>query len=191
LVLNQKGVPMIFSLIGTAHAADAVKAEGGSAFPPFDASTFPGQIFWLVLTFGALYFLMSKIALPRVSQILETRASKIDGDLAAAASMQEKARLAGETYEKLLTDAKANAQSIGQKAKDEANNVADQQRKVVEAETNQKIATSEASIAKARDVAMGNVAGIAVDAASEIIKRISGVAPKADDVKRAVASIQS
>jgi F-type H+-transporting ATPase subunit b len=182
---------MIFSLIGTAHAADAVKAKGGSAFPPFDMSTFPGQIFWLVLIFGALYFLMSKVALPRVSEILETRAAKIDGDLAAAAAMQEKARLAGEAYEKLLADAKANAQSIGQKAKDEATAAADQQRKVVEADTQQKIAASEASIAKARDTAMGNVASIAADAATDIIKRIAGVAPKADDVKRAVASVQS
>ncbi len=182
---------MILSLIGTAHAADAVKAEGGSAFPPFDASTFPGQIFWLVLIFGALYTLMSKVALPRVSEILETRAAKIDGDLQSAAAMQEKARLAGEAYEKLLADAKANAQSIGQKAKDAATSAADQQRKVVEADTNQKIATSEANIAKARDAAMGNVASIAADAAAEIIKRISGVAPKADDVKRAVASIHS
>ncbi|MGL4634884.1 MAG: F0F1 ATP synthase subunit B' [Beijerinckiaceae bacterium] len=182
---------MMFSLIGTAHAADAVKAKGGSAFPPFDATTFPAQIFWFVLIFGALYWLMSKVALPRVEGILESRAAKIDGDLQAAALMQEKAKVAGEAYEKLLSDAKSNAQGIGQKAKDEAISAADKQRKVVEEENNRKVAESEASISKARDVAMGNVTSIAADAASEIIKRISGVAPKADDVKRAVASVQS
>ncbi|MFM9973440.1 MAG: F0F1 ATP synthase subunit B' [Beijerinckiaceae bacterium] len=182
---------MIFSFIGTAHAADAVKAKAGSAFPPFDASTFPGQIFWLVLTFGVLYYLMSKVALPRVTEILETRENKIDGDLKAAAMMQEKARMAGEAYEKLLSDAKANAQGIGQKAKDVANATADQQRKIVEADTARTIAASEARIAAARDQAMTNVSGIAADTATEIVKRISGVAPKADELKRVIAAIQS
>jgi F-type H+-transporting ATPase subunit b len=182
---------MIFSLIGTALAADAVKADDDSAFPPFDASTFPGQIFWLVLTFGILYFLMSKVALPRVAEILETRESKIDGDLRAAASMQEKARLAGEAYEKLLSDARSNAQGIGQKAKDAALAAADEQRKSVELATSQKIGESEARIAASRDKAMGNVGTIASDTAAEIVKRITGVAPKADELKRALSSSQS
>ena len=182
---------MIFSLIGTAHAADAAKAKSGSAFPPFDASTFPGQIFWLVLTFGILYYLMSKVALPRVAEILETRESKIDGDLKAAAMMQDKARIAGEAYEKLLSDAKTNAQGIGQQAKDAANATADQQRKAVEADTAKTVAASEARITAARDQAMTNVSGIAADAAADIVKRISGVAPKADELKRVIAAIQS
>ena len=77
---------MLSLLIGTAQAAETAHAEGGGTFPPFDASTFAGQIFWLVITFGFLYYLMSKIALPRVSEILETREIKIDGDLKSAAT---------------------------------------------------------------------------------------------------------
>jgi F-type H+-transporting ATPase subunit b len=182
---------MIFSLIGTAHAADAVKAESGGAFPPFDATTFPSQIFWLVLTFGALYFLMSKVALPRVAEILETRESKIDGDLKVAAALQEKAKAAGEAYEKLLSDAKTNAQGIGQKAKDAAIAAADEQRKSVEAETAAKIAQSESRIMASRDKAMGNVASIASDTATDIVKRISGITPSADALKRALSSSKS
>ncbi len=182
---------MMSLFIGTALAADAQKAAGESKFPPFDASTFPGQIFWLVLTFGVLYYLMSKIALPRVAEILQTRESKIDGDLKAAAAMQDKARMAGEAYEKLLADARSGAQSTAQKAKDEAAAAAEAKRKVVEADTASRIAASEVSIGTARDMAMANVAGIASDTAADIVKRITGVAPKADELKRAVASVQS
>jgi F-type H+-transporting ATPase subunit b len=182
---------MISLFIGTALAADAAKADGESSFPPFDASTFPGQIFWLVITFGVLYYLMSKIALPRVEEILQTREGKIDGDLKAAAAMQEKAKVAGEAYEKLLADANSGAQSTAQKAKDAASVAAEAKRKIVEADTATKIAASEASINTARDTAMGNVAAIAADAAADIVTRITGVAPKADDLKRAVASVQS
>jgi F-type H+-transporting ATPase subunit b len=181
---------MITFLIGTAHAADPVKSGGGSAFPPFEVSTFPGQLFWLAVTFGTVYYLMSKIALPRISEILETRAARIDGDLKAASLMQEKAHAAGEAYEKLLADAKANAQSTGQKAKDAASAASAERRKVVEAEMSAKVATAEAGIASVRDKALGNVASIAADAAADIVKRITKIAPSADVIKKAVASVR-
>jgi F-type H+-transporting ATPase subunit b len=182
---------MIQLLIGTAYAADAPKADGQGTFPPFDPTWYASTVFWLLVTFGIVYYLMSKIALPRVSGILATREGKIDGDLKAAAAMQEKAKAAGEAYEKLLADAKAGAQATAQKAKDAAATVAETKRKSVEAETAAKIAKSEAGIMTARDKAMTNVAGIAADTAADIVRRITGIAPKADELKRAVASAQS
>lgn len=180
---------MLSLLIGTAHAAEPAHG-GGAKFPPFDPTTFTSTAFWLVLTFGALYWLMSRIALPQVEDILRTREGKIEGDLKAAATMQDKARAAGEAYDKLLADARSGAQATAQQARDAANAAADQKRKAVEAETQQKIAASEAEISAARDQAMTNVAGIATEAAAAIVQRITGVKPGADDVKRAVAAAQ-
>jgi F-type H+-transporting ATPase subunit b len=182
---------MMSLFIGTALAADAPKADGDTTFPPFDPTYYASTVFWLLVTFGIVYYLMSKVALPRVEGILAEREGVIDGDLKAAATMQEKAKAAGEAYEKLLSDAKANAQGIGQKAKDEANAEADTRRKAVEAEMAQKVAASEASIAEARTKAMGSVDGIAADAAAEIVKRISGVAPAAAELKSAVGAART
>jgi F-type H+-transporting ATPase subunit b len=182
---------MIELLIGTAYAADAPGAAGGSTFPPFDPTWYASTVFWLLATFGVVYYLMSKVALPRVEGILETRAAKIDGDLSAATAMQQKAKESGEAYEKLLADARANAQGIGQKAKDEAAAEADGRRKVVEADVAAKLAASEASIAQARGKAMANVDGIAADAAAEIVKRITGVAPAAAELKSAVGAARA
>ena len=70
---------------GEVHAT--TEAEGGEhheTFPPFDATTFASQILWFAITFGALYVLMSKVALPRIGSILENRKSIVDADLAAA-----------------------------------------------------------------------------------------------------------
>jgi F-type H+-transporting ATPase subunit b len=181
---------MMSLFIGTAHAADPAKSGGGSAFPPFDPTWYASTVFWLIVVFAALYYVMSKVALPRVEDILETREAKIDGDLKAASAMQEKAKAAGEAYEKLLADAKTGAQATAQKARDEASAAADAKRKSVEADTLQKVAASEASISAARDKAMGNVSTIAADTAQDIVKRITGVAPSANDVKRAVSAAQ-
>jgi F-type H+-transporting ATPase subunit b len=185
------GAPMIQLLIGTAHAADATGAASGGVFPPFDTAWYASTVFWLLITFGLVYWLMATKALPRVEGILAEREGKIDGDLKAAAELQDKAKAAGEAYEKLLADAKSSAQGIGQKAKDEANAGADARRKAVEADMGLKVAASEAAISKARSTAMGAVDGIAADAAAEIVKRISGLAPTAADLKSAVGAARA
>ena len=51
----------------TGHTTEGTEAHGGGAFPPLDTSTFPSQLFWLVVFFGLLYLLMSKVALPRLA----------------------------------------------------------------------------------------------------------------------------
>ena len=60
-------------------------AEGGeSKFPPLDTSSFPSQLLWLVIFFGALYLLMSRLVLPKLGAIITTRKAQIDGDMARA-----------------------------------------------------------------------------------------------------------
>ena len=86
--------------------AAAPAAEGGHAgskvFPPFDPAYFPSQLFWFFLTFFALYFLLSKILLPRVGETIEERGSRIADDLDQASRMQREAEEAEKAYTCLL-----------------------------------------------------------------------------------------
>src|SRR5262245_5186698 len=77
------------------------QAEGGhgGGFPPFESHNFPSQVLWLAITFAALYFLMSRLALPRVASILETRAGRIASDLAEAQRLKTETEQAIATYE--------------------------------------------------------------------------------------------
>ncbi len=178
---------MLSFFISSALAAETPNLDHeGSAFPPFDASTFASQIFWLAVTFGALYLLMSRVALPRMAGILETRAQRIASDIDQASAMQAKAQEAGAAYEQALAKAKASAQEIGQKAKEEAAAVAAERRKTVEAEMAAKVASAESQIAATKAGAMTNVSGIAADAASAIVERLTGKAPPAADLKAAL-----
>src|ERR1700733_1367804 len=89
-------------------------AEGSGSFPPFESANFAPLLIWLVLTFGALYLLMSKVALPRVEGILKSRKGRIDGDLNIASTRRVEADRAHKDYEKALADAKARAQALAQ-----------------------------------------------------------------------------
>ena len=74
--------------------------------------TFIGQIFWLFVTFGLLYIVLWKAALPRVSTILQERQERIDEDLRKAEEFKQEADEAIAAYEKLVADARSQAQTV-------------------------------------------------------------------------------
>src|ERR1700733_6419348 len=134
------------------------EAGGHANFPPFDTSTFPSQLLWLAITFGALYYVMSKIALPKVGAVIENRKARIAKDLNDAAAMQQQADAAAAAHEKTLADARAKAQSVAQAARDAAAADAQAKRQALEDELAAKLADAEREIAKTRADAMANVA---------------------------------
>ncbi|HRJ69048.1 MAG TPA: F0F1 ATP synthase subunit B' [Beijerinckiaceae bacterium] len=173
--------------ITAAHAASG--AGGGGAFPPFDASTFAGQLFWLAVVFGALYWLMANVALPRVASIIEDRRARIAADLDTAATAQKAAADAQKAFEANLAQAKAKAQGIAQSARDAASREADARRHQVETDLTAKMVAAEKAIAETKAKAMANVEGIATDAAAAIVERLGGSKPGDKAITDAVAAL--
>ena len=167
--------------VGTAHAA--------GNFPPFDSTTYAGQLFWLALSFGALYWLMSTIALPRIGETLATRADRIAKDLDDAAAMKAKAEDAVEAYEKSLAAARAKSNEIAQARRQEVAQASDARRKAKEQELAAKIEASEATIAGKKAEAMSNVRGLSLDVARAIVARLTDRTPDEGKVSAAVDSV--
>ncbi|WP_082766861.1 F0F1 ATP synthase subunit B family protein [Bosea sp. PAMC 26642] len=182
-----RGLVACATLLVAAAAQAATPLSGEkAAFPPFDARTFAGQLFWLAITFGLLYWLMSKVALPRVGAILADRASAISRDLDEAAQMQAKAEDTAKAYETALTEARKNAQSIAQASRDAGAKASDERRKTVEAELSAKLDAAEASIAGTKSAAMSNVRSLGSEVAIAIVTKLTGEAPSAAEVSNAV-----
>jgi F-type H+-transporting ATPase subunit b len=163
--------------------------EHGKNFPPFDSQSFGSQLLWLVLTFVALYLLMSRLALPRIGSIIEKRRQHVDGDLAEAERLKEKSEEAVAAYEKSLAEARGRAQMLASEMHQKEAAQSEALRKSLDAELNARIASAEKSIAETRSAAMINVRGIATDAATAIVERLIGTAPAAPDVAAAVAQV--
>ncbi len=161
-------------------------SERGTGFPPFDATTFASQLLWLAITFVALYLLMSKVALPRVGGIIESRQKRIAGDLAEAQGFKDQSDAAIAAYEKALAEARGRAQTLANEAREKHAAAAEADRKVLDAKLNAHIAEAEKTIAASRAAAMANVRGIATDAAAAIVERLTGAAPAASDLSAAV-----
>jgi len=166
-----------------AHGA-AEAAHGGGAFPPFDSSTFASQLFWLALTFGFLYWFMSRVIVPRIGGILETRQDRIAQDLDKAHELKSEADAAIAAYEQELAEAKSSANEIGNKARDAAKAAAEAERQKVEKKLAKKLSDAEARIATIRDKAMADVGAIAGETTEAVVKQlIGGTVTKAEITK--------
>lgn len=160
----------------TAHgAADA--AHGGAeavGMPQLDFSSYPNQIFWLVVTLVLIYLILSKLALPRIASVLAERQGTITGDLAAAEELKGKAAEAEEAYEKALADARAEAQRVIAEAKAELQAEIDAATAKADAEIAVRAAESEKAIAGIRESARESVKTVAGDVARDIVAALGG-----------------
>lgn len=174
----------------THKASTGHPAEGGhGGFPPFQSQTFASQLVSLAIAFVLLYVLMSKLALPRVASIIETRQKHIADDLAEAGRLKSNSDAAVAAYEKALADARARAQAIANETRERQAAEAERRRKALERELNVKLADAEKAIAATKQSAMSNVRAIAEDAARAIVERLIGEAPNEKTVTAAVAAV--
>jgi len=162
--------------MATEATAEAGKAVG---MPQLDFSTWPNQIFWLLVTLVVIYFVLSKIALPRIGAVLADRKSTITNDLAAAEELKQKAVAAEKAYNDALANARTEAAKIVAQAKAEIQKDLDAATAQADAEIAARAAESEKTIAAIRDGAAQAVSEVARDVAGELVAALGGKADAA------------
>ncbi|MGH6813819.1 MAG: F0F1 ATP synthase subunit B', partial [Methylocella sp.] len=172
-------------IAGTGTAAAG--GHGETSFPPFDLVNFTPMLIWLALSFGLLYLLMAKIALPRVESILHTRAHKITNDIAEANAFRAQSDEAAAALDKTIADAKAMALALAQETRARLTAECEANRLALEAELNARLAASEMQILEMKAKAMGNVEAIASEAAAAIVHHITGKPADPTAIARAIA----
>ena len=176
---------------GAAAGATEVHHPPGEApagFPPFDSSTFASQILWLVICFGALYLVISRVAIPRIGGIIGARKDKIDGDLAEADRLRKETDKAIADYEAALAAARSKAHAIAQETRDANKAELDGKRATVEADLAHKVAVAEGAIQRAKTEALSKVDEIAADTAAALVSRLTGQV-SADEARAAVSQV--
>lgn len=153
-------------------AGEAAKA----GMPQLDFSTFPNQIFWLLVTLAAIYWVLSRVALPRIDSTLANRKGTITADLSAAEELKQKAVEAEEAYDEALATARSEAAKII--AANKADNAAVLAKEIAKADAT--IATKAAeSAARIDEIRAGTVAAVetvAKDTAAELVAAMGGTA---------------
>lgn len=176
--------------VAEAAASTAAPAEH-KVFPPFDSTTFASQLLWLAVAFVLLYWLMARVAIPRIAAILAERRGRIAGDIEAAERSKAESEAAIAAYEKALAEARANGFAIAESARNESKAALGAERKQIEAGLAGKLAEAESRIAAIKSKALSEVGQIAGEAAEAIVRTLANADVARKDIEAAVAEALS
>jgi F-type H+-transporting ATPase subunit b len=142
--------------------------------PQLDTSAWPAQLVWLAITFLALYFIVSRVAIPRTGGVIEKRKSAIDNDLARAQKLRLETDAAIRAYEAELAEARAKAQAIAMENRNELSAEIDAERTKLDQALGVRIAAAEKQIAAAKAKALAGVKDVAAEVATDIVSTLIG-----------------
>ncbi|TRW97682.1 F0F1 ATP synthase subunit B' [Paracoccus sp. M683] len=155
-------------------AAHGAEAASGAGMPQLDFSTFPNQIFWLVVTMLVLYWVLSRVALPRIAAVLSDRQGAITGDLMAAEEFKQKAKDAEAAYDAALAEARSEAQKIVAANRAEIQKQLDAAIADADAEIAARTVESEKRIGEIRASALADSQSVARDVTAELVRVFGG-----------------
>jgi F-type H+-transporting ATPase subunit b len=150
------------------------------------AATYASQIFWLLITFGILYFGIGKMMVPKVMATVDAREGQIAGDLAAA----EQARLAADQVEAAwrakMDEARAAAHAETTAAKAQAVKATESQIKSIDVELAERLAHHDPAVGNAKAQAMLNLQAVAAEVTQDLVAKVSGLTVGIDAAADAV-----
>lgn len=155
------------------------EVETATGLPQLDVTTFANQIFWLIITLLVLYWVVAKIALPRIGSVLSDRQGAMTGDLMAAEEFKLKAKEAEAAYDKALADARSEAGKIVAANRAEIQKELDAAIAHADAEIAARTAESEKRIREIRDSADANAREVARDVTAELVRSFGGTVDQA------------
>ena len=165
-----------------------VNEHGGAiGMPQLCGEWIPNQIFWLLVTLVVIYFVLSRVALPRIGGTLSMRKGTITNDLAAAEELKQKAVAAEKAYNDALVSARSEAGKIAAAAKAEIQADLNAAIAKADAEIAAKSAESAKRIDEIRAGAVAAVSEVAQDTARELVAALGGQAD-ASSISAAVSA---
>jgi F-type H+-transporting ATPase subunit b len=163
-------------------------AEPAVGMPQLDPSIYPNLIFWLLVALIALYLILNRIALPRISTVLLERNEAISNDLEQAATFKRNAEQAEAAYDAALAEARRQSEKISAENKVQINKELSTLMAKAEAEIAAKTAESTKRIGEIRDSAAKSVEEVARATAKEIV---AAFLPAVSDAEKIDAAVQA
>jgi len=158
------------------------------AMPQLDFALFPNLIFWLVVALVALYFILTRVALPRIGAILAERNDAISNDLEMAAIYKRRAQEAEAGYNAALAKARDEAQKIAAETRAQINRELAALTAKADAEIGARAEESAGRIREIEASAAESVSEVARATAAEIVEALGPRPASAKAIEAAVAA---
>ena len=152
---------------------EAFAAESGG-MPQLNPEFWISQIFWLTITFGILYVVLSKLILPKISANLEIRKSQILENIEAAEKQRKESELKIEEYEKIVHNSKSEAKNYFHQAREKVLKDINLKKISLDKELNKEIQEAESEIQGLKDKAPEKINKIAVETSADLLQQLMG-----------------
>jgi F-type H+-transporting ATPase subunit b len=163
---------------------------GHGGFPPFDTSTYPGQVFWLTISFAILLVFLWRFVVPRIGGTIAERKERIAKELAQAEQDRREADQAYTTYQNTLIEARQRARALIEENRNQVRANVERAEKAADTQADQALAEAEARLAKLRAEAREHIRRAAQDAAAGIVQRLIGEAVSPEEAAAAVGALE-
>ena len=160
-----------------------------TGMPQLNPEFWISQIFWLTLIFGALYVLLSKFILPKISNNLETRKSQIVENIEAAEKQRKESDQKIKDYENIINEAKIEAKNIFNQAREKILKDINNKKESLEKEIDQEIKKAETEILELKNKSPEKINKIAIETSADLIKKIVGVEVNNSNISAIVEDI--
>ncbi|MDB4140803.1 F0F1 ATP synthase subunit B [Candidatus Pelagibacter sp.] len=167
---------------------EAFAAESGG-MPQLNPEFWVSQIFWLIITFGILYVVLSKLILPKISANLETRKSQILENIEAAEKKREESEQKIEEYEKIVQDSKYEAKNYFKQAREKVLKDIGAKKEVLEKEIDEEVNKAEIEIKTFRDNAPEKIKKIAEETSSDLLQELIGAEVNSSSISAIVEDL--
>jgi len=157
-----------FACLNTVFAAES----GG--MPQLNPEFWISQIFWLIITFGILFIVLTKVILPKISDNLETRKSQILENIETADKQKEESQKKIDEYEKIILDSKLKAKSYFNEAREKILDDINKKRAALEKDLDEEIDEVEKELSDLKNKSGEKINKIAAETSAELIKELIG-----------------
>ena len=184
------------ALVLLGHGAAVASSSSGPKLPQLDLATYSSQVFWLIISFVVLYFLVAKLAMPRIAEVLEERQERIEDDLDKAETLKKEAYQVRIEYEKALSAAREKAQEATRHAQEEIAKRSAEAESAAQVKVTVMLEEAEKRIAASKTGAEGQPGdpisslerSVAQEVVANAVQKLIGVDVTAADIDAAIAA---
>ena len=148
-------------------------AESGG-MPQLNPEFWVSQIFWLIITFGILYIVLSKFILPKISSNLELRKSQIQENIETAEKQREMSEVKLKEYDEIILKSKLDAKNIFKNAREKIIKDINLKKETLDKQIDDEVSNAEEEIKTLKKDATDKINKIAIETSSDLLKKLIG-----------------
>ena len=159
--------------------------------PQLDPEFWFSQIFWLVITFGILFLVLSKIILPKISDNLETRKSQVLDNLELAEKQRNDSEAKLKEFDNIILKSKIEAKNLFNESRQKLLNDINKKKEKLDEEIDKELKIVEAEIEELKNKSPEKINKIAIETSTDLINQLIGASVNNSSITAIVTDVSN